>query len=324
MKKLHDIIFYICIAIAVLAPGFCYAQDYGLTEAATESGLTESAIGKTGDIPTMLGVLVSIALSLVGVYFFILILYAGFIWMTAAGSTERVGKAKSKLTSAVIGLVIVLSAYTITQFIFANILQVSTYAKCENTPDGIKADECPGNTVCSGKKCLEECLYVYKDYQGKCMDITAKAGCDGRIFSGMCTGNLNMKCCVPVVGVQQYEKDQASAGASKAVAVPIQEQNACEKAGAGNSCMDVATCEGVYNGKAFPGNTGCAKGEVCCRSCKTIGGTCIHDLEQVCNDSKNLKTGYCFGSFPANLYKCCIGGYKSAGDADAGGEINLF
>lgn len=318
------IIFFGCIALALFAFQICIAQNYGLKTAADVSGLSGSVISKTGDIPTMLGVMVSIVLALVGVYFFILILYAGFIWMTAAGSTERVGKAKSKLSSAVIGLVIVLSAYTITQFIFSSILQVSTYDKCENTPDGIKADNCPGNTVCSGKKCTDECLYQYEDYGGKCIDITAGDGCDGRIFSGMCTGGINNKCCVPVTGVQQFEKDQAKAGASKSEIIPVQEKNACELAGAGNSCMDQATCEGIYNGKAMPGNTGCAEGEVCCRSCKTLGGTCIHDLEQVCNDDKNLKTGYCFGSFPANLFKCCIGGYKSMTDAVFEGlDMNL-
>ena len=122
MKKIRDILIFGLMALAMLAPGFCGAYDSGLNTAAQTSGLATNQISKAHDIPTMLGLIVSVVLSLVGVYFFILILYAGFIWMTAAGSTERVAKAKSKLTSAAIGLVIVLSAYTITQYIFQNII----------------------------------------------------------------------------------------------------------------------------------------------------------------------------------------------------------
>jgi hypothetical protein len=39
------------------------------------------------------------------------------MWMTAAGSEEQIKKAKQILAAAIVGLIIVLSAYAITQFI---------------------------------------------------------------------------------------------------------------------------------------------------------------------------------------------------------------
>ena len=42
--------------------------------------------------------------------------YAGFKWMTAGGNEEQVTEAKSLIRNAVIGLIIVLSAYSITIF----------------------------------------------------------------------------------------------------------------------------------------------------------------------------------------------------------------
>lgn len=55
-------------------------------------------------------------LSFVGVLFLILMIYGGFTWMTSNGNQESIQKAQKIVGSAVIGLVIVLSAYAITLF----------------------------------------------------------------------------------------------------------------------------------------------------------------------------------------------------------------
>jgi hypothetical protein len=52
-----------------------------------------------------------------GTIFFILVVYAGLMWMTAVGNEENIKKAQSILKTAIIGLIIVLSAYAITKFI---------------------------------------------------------------------------------------------------------------------------------------------------------------------------------------------------------------
>lgn len=57
-------------------------------------------------------------LSLLGVIFLILMVIAGFQWMTAAGNETKVEKATSMIKAALIGLIIVLAAYSITYFIF--------------------------------------------------------------------------------------------------------------------------------------------------------------------------------------------------------------
>jgi hypothetical protein len=51
-----------------------------------------------------------------GVLFVCLTVYAGFLWMTAGGNEEHIEKAKKLLFRAVIGLIIVLSAYSIAWF----------------------------------------------------------------------------------------------------------------------------------------------------------------------------------------------------------------
>lgn len=60
-------------------------------------------------------------LSLLGMVFIILMIVAGFNWMTAGGDEEKIKKAAATIRSAVIGLIIVASAYAITYFVFSNL-----------------------------------------------------------------------------------------------------------------------------------------------------------------------------------------------------------
>lgn len=62
------------------------------------------------------GGLVGLALSFVGIIFLLLIIWAGLQWMTAQGNAGQVDKAKDLMVNAVIGLVIVSAAYSITLF----------------------------------------------------------------------------------------------------------------------------------------------------------------------------------------------------------------
>ncbi|MFH0956077.1 MAG: hypothetical protein V1801_02610 [Candidatus Falkowbacteria bacterium] len=73
--------------------------------------------GMTSIIQTV----ISAFLGLLGVIFLVLIIYAGYNWMTAQGDEEKVTVAKNTLTRAVIGLIIIVAAYSITYFVFSNL-----------------------------------------------------------------------------------------------------------------------------------------------------------------------------------------------------------
>jgi len=61
--------------------------------------------------------LITTALSIVGVAFLILMIYGGFLWMTDRGNEAQAKKALNLIQAAVIGLIIVISAYAITYFV---------------------------------------------------------------------------------------------------------------------------------------------------------------------------------------------------------------
>jgi hypothetical protein len=127
-------IFVILATIGVMLPAFAFADDFGL-QGATQGTKLISA-GKTADsnaIPNLIGSIVGVALSFVGAIFFLLILYAGFLWMTAFGSSEKVDKAKDIVQHAAMGLIIVLAAYAISKFVFNALATATSGGSADST-----------------------------------------------------------------------------------------------------------------------------------------------------------------------------------------------
>ncbi len=92
-------------------------EKYGLTEAATHGGLITND-SDNQDIILIVSNIVGYALYFTGSIFFILIIIAGFTWMTAGGEEKKVSSAKGKIKGAIMGIVVILCAYIITTFVF--------------------------------------------------------------------------------------------------------------------------------------------------------------------------------------------------------------
>jgi len=88
-------------------------------------GGTGSASAGT-QLPIMIGAIIRVLLSLLGVIFLVLMVYAGFLWMTARGEEEPVTKAKDIIRQAIIGLIIVFLAYALTGFIISSVIKATT------------------------------------------------------------------------------------------------------------------------------------------------------------------------------------------------------
>jgi len=85
-----------------------------------EVGLNENV-----SLSKVVSQIIKVFLSFLGVIFIVLIIYAGFTWMTAAGNEEKIDKAKKTMVSAIIGLAIVLSAYALTYFVIDQLLEAT-------------------------------------------------------------------------------------------------------------------------------------------------------------------------------------------------------
>jgi len=88
------------------------AGDYGpYSNTTNENSLT-----------SIIGVIINAALGLLGIIFIILMIVAGYNWMTASGSQEKVQEAKDTIKRAIIGLVIVIGSWAIWNFILDNLI----------------------------------------------------------------------------------------------------------------------------------------------------------------------------------------------------------
>ena len=119
MPRFLFIIAIFGVIIFLTAPA-AFAQSgnsYGLDAAAKEAFKDAPQLQSNASVSQIAGRVINIVLSFVGIIFLILIIYGGFIWMTAGGSEEKVGTAIKIFTAASFGLLIVIAAHLITRYI---------------------------------------------------------------------------------------------------------------------------------------------------------------------------------------------------------------
>jgi cytochrome bd-type quinol oxidase subunit 2 len=123
MKQIIKNLLYVILLITIfLIPYFVFADSAldKLKKVGTASGYDPNTNQYTAT--EIVGNVVSVFFSILGVIFTILILYSGFNWMTAAGESSKVEKAKDTIKRAIIGLIIVFCSFAIWQFIFDNFI----------------------------------------------------------------------------------------------------------------------------------------------------------------------------------------------------------
>jgi hypothetical protein len=85
----------------------------GLGEAGSKAGFGAQPVPFT----TFLANIINAVLGLAGVFFIVILVYAGIKYLTSSGDEEKVKDAKGMISSAVIGIVIVASAFALTAFV---------------------------------------------------------------------------------------------------------------------------------------------------------------------------------------------------------------
>lgn len=109
----------VAISIAALFV-FLLGPELALAQIDTGSGdaVAESAGFSDASLTDIIGGIIAAVLGFLGVIALVIVIYAGFLWMTAGGNADQIEKAKKLLINGVIGLLIILSAYAITRFVF--------------------------------------------------------------------------------------------------------------------------------------------------------------------------------------------------------------
>lgn len=68
---------------------------------------------------------IAIFLGLLGIVFVILIIYAGYLWMTAQGNEEQAKEAQTTIRNAIIGVIVIGLSYALTAFVIGQLTVVT-------------------------------------------------------------------------------------------------------------------------------------------------------------------------------------------------------
>ncbi len=125
---MQRLILIIAAAVLILFPVLTMAQidpsATGLVETAQEAGYVEA-----DNPPTLTGfiaTLVNVVLGLTGLALVILLIYGGIRWMTAMGNEKTVTAAKQIITNSIIGIIIIVAAYAIANYIIVALIEAAT------------------------------------------------------------------------------------------------------------------------------------------------------------------------------------------------------
>lgn len=104
--------FSLNIASAVGIQDSFSTQNYNLRLFSYKSGY-----GSPQDPEYYIGLVLTSFFSVLGIIAVALLIYSGFVWMTARGNESKVTKAKENIVSVIIGLIFILGGYALTTFI---------------------------------------------------------------------------------------------------------------------------------------------------------------------------------------------------------------
>ncbi|HEU0051498.1 MAG TPA: Ig-like domain-containing protein, partial [Patescibacteria group bacterium] len=119
---------FLTLFLASLFGGFLNAHPIFAQTNTDVAGL--QAVSAVTNLPTtdpriIAARIINVALGTLAIIFVVLIIYAGFLYMTSGGDAEKTTKAKTWIRNAIIGLIIILSAWAITTFVINKLIQAT-------------------------------------------------------------------------------------------------------------------------------------------------------------------------------------------------------
>lgn len=125
IKKINTFFFSLFLLFFVITNASAALLQSGvdneLKEQTGEFALTSGGFESNMGIGDIIAAAVKAFLSLLGIIFIVLLVMAGYKYMTARGDEAKVEEALGSIRRAVIGLIIVAAAYSITYFVFSNL-----------------------------------------------------------------------------------------------------------------------------------------------------------------------------------------------------------
>ena len=118
----NKVIITIIASLCILQLGFFVPQTQAANLAdqikgQTQAGATKAGFGNAKDPRIIVAQVVQLSLGLVGSVFLVLFALSSYWYITARGREDRVEKATGTIKRSIIGLIIIIAAYSITYFV---------------------------------------------------------------------------------------------------------------------------------------------------------------------------------------------------------------
>jgi phage shock protein PspC (stress-responsive transcriptional regulator) len=127
MKTLRFILTGIATTGSLTLPIAVLAQGSPFERAQSDLSAVGGAagVGQQQELPVLVGRIINIVLGFIGILLIAYFVYAGFLWMTAGGNEDQVTKAKTIIKNAIIGLIVTVAAFAITNFVLGSIINAA-------------------------------------------------------------------------------------------------------------------------------------------------------------------------------------------------------
>lgn len=110
--------------IALIPPAAAQQKDFANAMLNEINASTLPTAGEdAANLDPIIARLINVFLSVFGIIFLSIILYAGYIWMKANGREDEIDRAKKMIQSGIIGLGLTLTAYVISYFVVTQFWQ---------------------------------------------------------------------------------------------------------------------------------------------------------------------------------------------------------
>lgn len=104
---------FFCVFLPLSVSAYNFEDESGLNNLASQTGHLE--IENRGEsIATRIS---GAIMPLLGIIYLILMIYAGYLWMTASGNEDQIAKAKKIIATATVGLLVAFMSYAISIFV---------------------------------------------------------------------------------------------------------------------------------------------------------------------------------------------------------------
>lgn len=129
MKTFLKSCYYTVAAGALALPATALAQGsvFETAKSNVSNVGTSAGVGSAADasLPDVIGRIINVVLGFIGILLLGYILFAGFLWMTAGGDEGKVKTATAMIRNAIIGLLIIIAAFAISNFVLGSLINVA-------------------------------------------------------------------------------------------------------------------------------------------------------------------------------------------------------